>query len=327
VAKDSDEAWAPSVLKALQELTKQPYWVITLILGVALIASPCVTLDKEYHWATHPPNTLWLVAVGSVLLVLSTVSFGYTLVSKRAAETVDVGAGLDLTRVKEGDGVMWTLVSGCEIRVVEGRIEDYLPEEGTAIVLPCNEYFDDRCVDDPRSALGAYVNRVFEGQATAFNSLVKSESRKKLGSPKEQQKTDEERAESFGSGRCLLLMKPLGRSAPVALISTTTQRAGQGLAGRISYLFEGMQELVTRLADARLTQVAMPVLGAGHGRIASPLAFVSLLLAVAEAARYGQGGQRLKKATIVVFKRDADSPAAVDRVVVRRALALIGSGD
>jgi hypothetical protein len=327
VAKDSDETLDSSVIKVLQELAKQPYWVTTLILGVAMVAFPCVTIDKEYHWATHPPSTFWLVGVGIILLLLSTVSFGFTLVSKRTTEVVDVSAGLDLTRVKEGNGVMWTLVSGCEIRVVEGRIEEYIPVEGTAIVLPCNEYFDDRCVDDTRSALGAYVNRVFEGQATAFNALVKSESRKKLGPAGEQQKTDDERAESFGAGRCLLLIRPLGRSIPVALISTTTQRAGQGLAGRISYLFEGMQELVTRLADARLTQVAMPVLGAGHGRIASPLAFVSLLLAVAEAARYGQGGQRLRKATIVVFKRDVDSPAAVDRVVVRRALALIGSGD
>ena len=69
----------------------------------------------------------------------------------------------------------------------------------------------------------------------------------------------------------------------------------------------------------------MPILGAGHGGIDPPLAFVGLLLAVAEAARYGQGGQRLRRVTIVVFKRDADSPAVVDRVVIRRALALIGS--
>jgi hypothetical protein len=52
---------------------------------------------------------------------------------------------------------------------------------------------------------------------------------------------------------------------------------------------------------------------------------VGLLLAVAEAARYGQGGQHLKRVTIVVFKPDADIPA-VDQVIVRRALALIGTG-
>ena len=238
----------------------------------------------------------------------------------------DVGTGLDLTRVKESDGVLWTTVGGCEIRVGNGRIEEQAGKAGVAIVLPCNEYFDDRCVWDTRSALGTYVNRIFEGQVAEFVALMKDECRKKLGAGVEQQKTDDERAESFGAGHCVLLNKPLGHSVPIALVSTTTQRADQGLTARISYLFDGMRELVTRLANARLNEVIMPVLGTGHGGIDAPLAFVGLLLAVAEAARYGQGGQHLKRVTIVVFKPHADSPPVVDPVIVRRALALISSG-
>jgi len=234
-------------------------------------------------------------------------------------------AGLDLSRVKENNGELSATVGDCEVRVVEGRLEDYAAESGTVIVLPCNEYFDDRCAGDVKSALGAYVNRVFEGRVDAFISLMKDECRKRLGPGTMQHKTCEESAESFGAGRCLLLLRPLGRSSPVALVSTTTQRAGQGLVARISYLFDGMRELVTCLADARLNEVAMPILGAGHGGIAAPLAFVGTLLAVAEAACYGQGGQRLKLATIVVFKRDAGALSQVDRAVVRRALALIGT--
>jgi hypothetical protein len=144
-----------------------------------------------------------------------------------------------------------------------------------------------------------------------------------MGKP--QQKTDTQQAQSFGAGKCLLLRRPLGRSASIALVSSTTQRAGQGLASKISYLFDGMQELVKCLADARLNKVIMPILGAGHGRIDPPLALVGLLLAVAEAARYGQGSQRLETVTIVVFRRDASTPASVDPAVIRRALALIGS--
>jgi O-acetyl-ADP-ribose deacetylase (regulator of RNase III) len=313
--------------KAFQELLKQPYWVIVLILGVALIAFPSVTIDNDYHWTTHPPSTLLPVCVGIGLLLLSSASFGFTLVSKCGTDAVDAGTGLDLTRVKERDGVLSTTVGGCEILVVDGHIEDYPREPGTAVILPCNEYFDDRCAGDTASALGAYANRVFHGQAADFISLMRSESQKQLGPGTTQQKTAEEQGESFGTGRCVLLIEPLGRSVPIALISTTTQRAREGLSARISFLFDGMQETVKRLADARLTQVAMPILGAGLGHIDPPLALVGLLLAVAEAARYGQGGQRLKKVTIVVFKRDADSPAEADRVVVRRALALIGSRD
>lgn len=195
------------------------------------------------------------------------------------------------------------------------------------IALPCNEYFDDRCVSDTGSALGAFVNRVFEGQADAFVSLMMGQCSRELGPGEERQKTVDQRAESFGPGRCVLLVRPLNRAVPVALVSTTTQRAGQGLSARISYLFDGVRELFSQMADARLRHVTMPILGAGHGGIAAPLAFVGLLLAIAEAARYGQGGQRPKSVTIVVFKPDADRPAVVDAVVVRRALALIGSQD
>lgn len=299
-------------MDVLKALVKQPYWIIALILGVALIAFPCVTVDKD-RWTTHPPNTSLLVVVGIALLLVSSGTFAFTLWDKRVTAADDFG-GLDLKRVKESNGVLWTNVGGCEIRVVNGRIEEYPAETGTALVLPCNEYFIDSCVDDPRSALGAYVNRVFEGQAPEFMSLIKDECRKKMGVGVEEQKTDDERAESFGAGRCLLIMKPLGRSVSVALVSTTTQRAGQGLAARISHLFNGMHELATLLADGRLNEVAMPILGSGHGQIDPPLAFVGLLLAVAEAARYGQGGQRLKRVTIVVFKQNRDSPPQVDKL-------------
>jgi hypothetical protein len=233
--------------------------------------------------------------------------------------------GLDLACVKEGGGALWTTVSGCEIRVVDGRIENYARSAATVVALPCNEYFDDLCIADSKSALGAYVARAFEGQTAAFVALTQDECRKKLGEGVERQKTKDARAMSFGVGKCVLLINPLGRLAPVALVSTTTQRAGQGLAGRISYLFDGMRELVARLADARLKEVVMPILGAGHGGIDPSLAFVGLLLALAEAAHYGQGGQRLKRATIVVFRSDANAPGEADQVVVRRALALIGS--
>src|SRR5437870_5366827 len=139
------------MVDALKELLKQPYWIIALILGVGLIAFPCVTIDKDYHWTTHHPTTLFPVVVGIALLLVSSVSFGLTLLSNRSTNADNVGAGLDLTRVKETNGVLWTTVGGCEIRVVEGRIEEYSVEAGTAITLPCNEYFDDRCVEDKSS--------------------------------------------------------------------------------------------------------------------------------------------------------------------------------
>jgi hypothetical protein len=306
------------------KLFEQPYWIIALGLGAALVVLSCGSITKDSWWTPHPPTTMIPVAVGVSLLLVSVVAFAFTLLKKRES---DLGTGIDLTTVKEKDGVLSTTVAEWEIRVVNGRLEEHATAQMTsgAIVLPCNEYFDDDCAADSKSALGAYVSRVFEGQAEAFTSLAKQECRNAFGTGVVLQKTNKVQAESFGVGRCLLLEKPLGRSIPIVLLSTARQRAGEGLAGRISYLFDGMRELVKCLSDTRISEVTMPVMSAGHAGVYAPLALIGLLSAIAEAARYAEGRQRLRRVTIVVFQRDTTTAPSINPVVVRRALALIGS--
>jgi hypothetical protein len=193
------------------------------------------------------------------------------------------------------------------------------------VILPCNEYFDDECTRDTRSSLGAYVNKAFPGRVDDFVALLKSECAKRLGPGVERQMKEGKSAVSFGPGRAMILLSPLGSTVPLGLVSTTTQRAGQGLVAKTSYLFDGVSELVTRLVDERLSEVVMPVLGAGHGRIDPATALVSLLLALAEAARYAPGGRPLARVTIVIFQRDEKSKPQVDPIVVGRALALAAS--
>lgn len=276
-----------------------------------------------YNWPRSDKNHRAAVATAC-----DTICNKIRLLGKRLKKDQEAfRAGLDLTRVKENCGVMSTIVSGCEIRVIAGRVENYTTDSTAAVVLPCNEYFDDRCAYDTGSALGAYVDKVFAGKVEEFISSCKQECSKRLGLGTERQKTADEVAQSFGPGRALLLLNPLGRPTPLALVSTATQRAGQGLTAKTSYLFDGICELVTRTLDARIYEVLMPILGAGHGRIDPAVAFVSLLLAIAEAARYAPGGKPLKRVTVVVFQRDEHSPPQVDPTVVKRALALVGSRD
>jgi len=302
-------------------LKQQPYWSLALLLGTALVAAPFVTVTKDFYFSTQTPTSYLLVTIGVSLILLSIASFSISMVTSRAPTS----GGLDLSSVEEREGVFSTRVSGCEIRVWGGRLEDCELSATGAIVLPVNEYFDDICAHDAKSALGGFVTKVFPGQATEFIELMTAECRARLGEPKPQQKTADASCPSFGPGRCLLIMKPLGRPIPTALVSTTTQRAGQGHSARISYLFDAIRDLVSQLADARINEAVMPVLGSGHGGLAQPLAFVGMLLAIAEAARYGQGAQRLKRVGIVVFKPEKNGAWKVDPVTVKRGLALVGS--
>jgi len=303
-----------------KQLLKQNYSVIILIVGAFLAGISCITVSqKDTYLLTHAPTPLALFVLGAVLIFVSVAAFAHSVWWPPSI------GGLDLSAVKESRGTFSTTVGGCEIRVVKGKLEDYTYTTGSAVVLPCNEYFDDECAADTRSALGAYVNSIFKNRCTEFVSLVREECPRVFGSGVEREKIKAVRAVSFGVGLCLLLDKPLGHRVPIALVSTTTQLAQEGLVGSVSYLFDGMKNLFRSMADARLNEVVMPLLGSGHGGVDRPLAFVGLLIAIAEAARRGHGGHRERKVTIVIYKKDKSTPAEVDDIVIRRGLALIGS--
>ena len=303
-----------------KQLSKQNYSVIVLVLGAFLAGVSCITVgQKDTYLLTHTPVPLALFVLGTALILVSVIASAYS------NWRPPVIGGLDLSMVKESRGTFSTEVDECEIRVVKGKLEDYTYGAGSAVVLPCNEYFDDECAADTRSALGAYVNSIFKNRCPEFVSLVREQCPRAFGPGVEREKTKAVRAVSFGVGLCLLLDKPLGHCFPIALLSTTTQLSQEGLVGSVSYLFDGMKNLFRSMADARLNEVVMPLLGSGHGGVDRPLAFVGLLIAIAEAARRGHGGHRERKVTIVIYKKDKGTPAEVDDVVIRRGLALVGS--
>lgn len=236
-----------------------------------------------------------------------------------ALQTGDAGS------VLECGGGFRVSVGASEINIATGRIEDYQIGSEAAVALPCDEYFDGHCASDTRTALGVYINQHCAEAASAFSSVVKQHCQVRFGVGKLQQKTMDELAESHGPGRAVLVPDPSKKAAAIALVSTTTQRAGQGLAARLSYVFDGVQELFELLADKRINEVVMPVLGAGHGGIDPPLALTGLVLALAESAQYGVDRQRRKKITIVVFQRTKHDPPNVAPDCIRKLLELVAN--
>jgi len=102
------------MIDVLKELFKQPYWTLALIFDVILISFPFVTKTNN-GWEARSPQTWALVYVGFGLLLLSAAAFWFSLRAKRAGKEEEMGRGVDLTRVKERDGVLWTVVSGCQM--------------------------------------------------------------------------------------------------------------------------------------------------------------------------------------------------------------------
>jgi hypothetical protein len=95
-----------------------------------------------------------------------------TITSRDSADTDCVEALPDESGFVVHCGVRWDLT----LRF--GRIEDCLCDEpGSVIALPANEFFDDECVTDVRSALGSFVQHHFGDRLDDFNRLVAKERR------------------------------------------------------------------------------------------------------------------------------------------------------
>jgi len=321
--------WA-FMIKVLKEFLEKPYWVILLIIGVLLAVLSCMDINYEnkiWHVSSNSqPTSWWLFGIGIVLIIISITIFVYTLISKASAKSSGSDALSHAGQVTETNGVLSAKVGDCLIQIVNGRIEDFLNRADVTFVLPCNEYFD-ICPDHPKSTLGSFVNREFVSQKSEFQTLIHNECANKLGKGTKEQRTAKDTGVSYGPGRCVQVVKPLGRPYSVALLATSTLRAGLGLSSRISHLADGIRELAINLAETRTNteEVIMPVLGGGNAGISPQLALIATLLAIAEAARYGQGGQRPKIVTIVVFKAGPNVPATVDSAVLRRFLDLVAS--
>jgi hypothetical protein len=80
---------------SIKALLKQPYWVITLLLGAVLVMLPSVTVDEDFHWSTHSPTTYLPVGVGIGLMLWSAVAFWLASPFPGAGAAEKLEGGLD----------------------------------------------------------------------------------------------------------------------------------------------------------------------------------------------------------------------------------------
>jgi len=154
-------------------------------------------------------------------------------------------------------------VGRTEVRVRFGDIRSCDSKEpGSVVALPANEFFDDDCIRDGRSALGAYMKHAFCDQIADIQKLI---AQKLANAPSELVEREyNERAMSYGLAKCVHLKDPLSSGRNLMLVSVTTKRAGVGLRSEARYLFAAMKAICQEMNDGRLSDLYLPVMGSGH---------------------------------------------------------------
>jgi hypothetical protein len=193
-------------------------------------------------------------------------------------------------------------------------------DPGCVVALPANEFFDDDCIKDSRSALGAYIQHAFPDRIGDIQRLI---AQKLTNVPSELvEREPNERRRSYGVARCVYLEDPLSSGRKLMFVSVTTKRAGIGLRSEGRYLFAAMKAICREMNDHRLTDLQLPLMGSGHGGLECELALLYLLLSTKAVADDRLAGAHRRSVTIVVFRRDANTPA-IQPDLIGRMLAVV----
>ncbi|MEI6332745.1 MAG: TIR domain-containing protein [Pseudanabaena sp. ELA645] len=216
---------------------------------------------------------------------------------------------------KTKDGYSTNLGS-MKINVKFGRIEEgEYSEHGCLVALPANEFFDDDCIYDTRSALGAFMQHNFKGNIPNIQSIVKTQLSCEQGT--EVEKKPGEFLKSYGVGKCVFLQSPLTSNFQIALVSVTTQRANEGLKADTSYIFEAATSLLKLMMNHRLTILHVPIIGSGYGGLKGEISLICMLIAFAELHRRSN----VKEINIIVFRADKASLPSISEASVKRLLS------
>ena len=262
--------------------------------------------------AKHPPLSSAMVS-GCLPQINGVMD---RLTSAIMSNAIEVSDGLVET-LPDSAGFRVPLSTRSDLRVTFGRIEDCSCNElGSAIALPANEFFDDACITDRASALGAFVARHFGDRIDRFKDLVATE-RKQLH-PALVEREAGSHQETYGVGTSVYLDLPLGSELRIILCAVTRKRAGQGIKAEPAYIFAGVQSITRIMNDKRLTSLHVPLLGSEHGDMASDVALLCLALALVTS-------YDIRHANIVVLRKTSDGKPEVPPDMVRRILAFVAS--
>src|ERR1044072_764877 len=249
-------------------LSKLKYPIILVAFGFLLVLASFFKIEdiSKFQLSPYAAPIYTTYVIGIMLILASVLTY---LLDK------DIEGWLRPAKIKKIKNGYTTPLGQATLSVLYGRIENYADEDSSVVVvLPASEFFDDACINDKGSALGAYIQAKFPNQVSEIQQLINE---KLASAPTE--KVEKERGDfqpSYGVGTCVFLDRPLKSSQRIILAAVTTQRAGEGLRGEISFNFDAVKEVYRIAADKRLRKVYLPVMGAGHGGLRSEVALFSM---------------------------------------------------
>jgi len=294
-------------------LETQKYPVILLALGVLLILGGFFELKDltKLQISPYPDPHYFIASIGLVFSVSS--AFLYLF------DEVTFG-WIGFRKIRKLDNGITAKLSNTNINIRFGMLEKLAEaSEDSLVVLPANEFFDDECINDKKSALGSYINHRFTNQtkevkdaiANGLSGRAYNEVEKEAGVLQK----------SYGVGVGVYVKKLLSSTQPLLFVSVTTKRSGEGLRADMSYIFEAIKEIERIVVDHRIDSLYVPVLGSGHGGLRKEVSLFGILLAICDLVTK-PGGHHISDFNIVVYQRNNSDKPSISKAVSKRLLRI-----
>ncbi len=282
-------------------LVKQRYPALLLLAGLAISFAGSYSISGKITEPQVQPQqpSFPLITVGLLFV------FGSVLLFALDEDVVAYRRGCKISDTKHGFAARFR---DSNLTVEFGLLQDlYNPSDvGSGIVLPANEFFDERCFSDERTVAGAIVRKYFSAQgARELKDLVHRELRDQGHDPIAVPGVSAKY--SYGVGTCVYVGRPLGEPVEMIFAAVASDRPPNGLGVDLSTIFKVIEEIRCHLAGQRLTTAFVPLLGAGKGGVPAEIAFTTLLSAILE-ARCRDGGHHLEDVHVVIFQPKGGDP-------------------
>jgi O-acetyl-ADP-ribose deacetylase (regulator of RNase III) len=266
--------------------------------------------------AANPVYSLYILGI---FIVLASIAI-YLLESE-----IDSSSNVSLNWLKQNkiirldDGFSST-INQSEIRVIFGKIEEIKTvSDDSLIVLPTNEFFDDECIRDTKSSLGAFIQTKYPNQISQLQDLISKQL--EILQSHSVEKEAKVFKQSYGVGTAIFLDSPLESKQKLLLIAVTTKRAGEGLRAEMSYIFQVVNEIQRIMADKRLNSVYIPVIGSGHGGLRKESALFGMLLAASDVMKRPYG-HHIEKFSIVIFRAEDKEKPSISPNIAKKLLRI-----
>jgi hypothetical protein len=145
------------------------------------------------------------------------------------------------------------------------NIEKY--DETTLVILPANDKFDDDCINDERSTLGAFVKSLYTNKdefKAELEKLAKSKVKKAGG--------------VFKIGEFVYMPSIGKKQLDVGIVAVTHRSKNGSIDASPENVMLAFNTIFDLMKQTRPSKVFIPLIGSGHGGLSPQLSFVLLLI-------------------------------------------------